>query len=164
MPWEDEFRHRMDCFREDGKGFPVSIKVRVDSGCYHREHSPNAYRQIDECLRGLKSRELSFMEHESGPEVLAYIALTTAGASLAASVINLVTTIIKARAEGIKKGDHPCHPVELIVRGFGSAGNLEEEKILRFAAGDKVTKAAVKKALLLASEKISKHDKKRGHR
>ncbi len=52
MTWEDEFRHRMRTFetsyspREDG--LPVSIKIRVTSGCFHRECSHHAYRMIDE--------------------------------------------------------------------------------------------------------------------
>jgi len=160
MAWEEEFKQRMDGFSREGSGFPVSIKVRVDSGCFHREHSPNAYKMIGKVLRATTGDKFSFVEHESGPEILAYIALTTAGVSLAASVINLVVTIIKARAEGIKKGDGAQYPIELIVRGFGNAGNLSEEKILRFDPKDKVSKEIITKALQKAAKKITSTKKK----
>ena len=114
-PWRNEFRRRMSMFDEhahgddDDDGLAVSMKVRVTSGCFHREHSPQAYRLIDEYLQlhALEDVRWSFQEHESGPELLLYLAVTTAGLSLAAGIINLVTAIIKARADGIKKGDHP---------------------------------------------------------
>ena len=102
-PWRNEFRQRMSTFDEHAHGddgLAVSIKVRVASGCFHREHSPQAYRMIDEYLQlhAPEDARWSFQEHESGPELLVYLAVTTAGLSLAASIINLVTAIIKARA------------------------------------------------------------------
>jgi len=50
----------------------VSIKVRVTSGCFHREHSPRAYELIDRSLAKLSGSDDSFAfeEHESGPEIL----------------------------------------------------------------------------------------------
>ena len=100
MIWENEFRNRIKKFEasspEKGNGLSVSIKVRVIVGCYHREHSPEAYRIIDEYLRSHPSTGISFQEHESGPELLVYLSLGAAGISLTASVINLVTAIIKA--------------------------------------------------------------------
>jgi hypothetical protein len=109
-PWENEFRHRIETFEipfsAKGKGKAISIKVRVTGGCFHREHSPNACRIIDAQLESYHSheREFSFIEHESGPELLVYVALGTAGITLAKSVIDLITAIIKARSEGAKKG------------------------------------------------------------
>ena len=114
--WRDEFEQRMQRFgshpKHDGDGQAVSVKVRVTSGCFHREHSPNAYQLIDEYLRLHASEEqhCSFEEHESGPELLVSLALTTAGISLLTGIINLVAAIIKARSDGIKKGDHPDAP------------------------------------------------------
>lgn len=55
--WPNEFRERMRHF--EGRTAPrpgaaaVSIKLRVNSGCFHREHSPQAYEIIDEKLRVL---------------------------------------------------------------------------------------------------------------
>jgi hypothetical protein len=165
MSWENEFRHRIRRFEASpsakGKGLSVSIKIRVTSGCYHREHSPNAYRIIDEYFRSHPSTESFFQEHESGPELLVYLSLGAAGISLSASVINLVTAIIKARSEGIKRGDYPSAPLELIVLGFNKSGNLEEEKILKIDSNDNVTKELIGQSLNNSlSKMISKDTKK----
>ncbi len=95
----------MQCFQRDRppkrNEVPVSIKIRIVSGCFHREHSPRAYEIIDAKLSKLpRNVMLGFEEHESGPELLVYVA---AGVALTTSVINLVTAIIKARSEGVKK-------------------------------------------------------------
>jgi len=49
--WPNEFRERMRPFERKRKPISgetaVSIKLRVDSGCFHREHSPRAYEIID---------------------------------------------------------------------------------------------------------------------
>src|SRR5438128_1689872 len=118
--WERTFRDRMRRFQAQRPPRPgdvaVSIKIRVTGGCFHREHSPNAYTLIDKQLRDAASIDnLAFEEHESGPELLVFLALGTAGISLAANVINLIVAIIKARSEGVKKGDKPSEPVEIIV-------------------------------------------------
>ena len=153
MEWIDEFQHRMQDFehqhRKQEDSVPVSIKVRVTSGCFHREHSPHAYRLIDELLHSphLKDEQISFKEHESGPELLAYIVLTAGVLNIAASVINLITAIIKARSEGIKRGDHPSAPVELIVRRVNKNGKLQEKRILTFHPNDKVNAKLIRKAL-----------------
>src|SRR5262249_27779034 len=122
ISWEHTFRHRMRSFEAHRSPQPgevaVSLKVRVVSGCFHREHSPHAYAIIDQKLLAIPvaDREFVFEEHESGPEILVYLAVITAGTTLAKSVIDLVTTIIKARAESVKKGDRPSDPIELIIR------------------------------------------------
>src|SRR6266542_4804124 len=73
--WESQFRRRMRAFElghtTGNDGMPVSIKVRVTSGCFHREHSPQAYALIDQQLYSMPPDEaFAFEEHESGPEVL----------------------------------------------------------------------------------------------
>ncbi len=157
--WEDEFRHRLNKFGNvlstKGDGIIVSIKIRVISGCYHRSCSPNAYRIIDDYFQLYfpLDIQLSFLEHESGPELLVYLALGTAGVTLTKSVIDLVTTIIKARSEGIKCGDRPSAPIELIVRGFDKNGKLWEEKILKFNSKDEVDRELIEKAL---QDKVAK--------
>src|SRR4051794_20629349 len=92
--WQSEFRKRMEQFEGPEKdGFlPVSIKVRVTSGCFHREHSPHAYKLIDQHLakNDLSNTHHRFEEHESGPELLIYLAATTAGLSFLTSVVNLI--------------------------------------------------------------------------
>lgn len=108
--WQETFRGRMRHFESERAPLPgeaaVSIKVRITSGCFHREHSPRAYELIDQSLRKLSPGDSSFAfeEHESGPELLVYIA---AGVGLATSVINLIATIIKARSEGSGRGIIP---------------------------------------------------------
>ena len=92
----------------------------------------------------------TFEEHESGPELLVYLALGTAGATLAKSVIDLVTVIIKARADGIKKGDQPSAPVELIARRVWRDGECQEERLLRFGPADRVDGGEIEKKLLAA--------------
>jgi hypothetical protein len=107
--WQSEFRKRMQRFgsAKPGGFVPVSIKVRVASGCFHREHSPQAYRLIDNYLarKDLSDLHFQFEEHESGPEILVYLTLTATGLGFAKSIIEFITAIIKARSEGIKRGD-----------------------------------------------------------
>lgn len=100
--WQETFRARMRRFEvrrpKSGADVAVSIKVRVSSGCFHREHSPKAYEIIDDALASSPTTgAFSFEEHESGPELLVYVATTTAAVSLAAGIVNLVTAIIKRR-------------------------------------------------------------------
>ena len=120
---------------------PVSIKIRVEGGCFHREHSPEAYRLIDDYAKSADLSDVHYQieEHESGPEILVYLAVTTAGLSLAKSVVELLTSIIKARSEGIKRGDNPAEPLEIIVRGHTKDGEYLEEKILRIPTGTTIT-------------------------
>jgi hypothetical protein len=62
--------------------------------------------------------------------------------------------IIKARSEGIKRGDHRSNPVELTVRKVITDGQIIEEKVLRFDHKDKVNADQIEKALKKAIEKI----------
>jgi hypothetical protein len=149
--WQSEFRKRMQDFggaKTDGL-VPVSIKVRVTSGCFHREHSPHAYRLIDGYLADthLSDVQCRFEEHESGPELLVYLALTAAGLGVVKSVVELVTAIIKARSEGIKKGDRPSDPLELIVRGHSKDEEYFEETVLRIPPEHVVTPKQIEDAL-----------------
>jgi len=147
--WESQFRARMREFeltRAPRKGeVSVSLKVRVVSGCFHRQCSPHAYTLIDKELASRTSRrpEFTFVEHESGPELLVYLALGTAGITLAKSVIDLVTAIIKARSEGINKGDRPSDPVEIIVRRVGDGDKFVEETVFRVGHADPVGRAEI---------------------
>jgi hypothetical protein len=158
MTWESEFRRRMNRFRaslpSEGNGVPLSIKLRVSSGCFHREHSPYAYRVVDEYLRSHPPSDFAFEEHESGPELLVYLSLVTAAVSLTANVINFITAIIKARTEGMRHGDRPGGPIELVVRGFDGDGKLMEERILRMDSWHDVSEDVIEKALLDSTSKM----------
>jgi hypothetical protein len=161
--WQETFRNRMRGFEARRAPQPgeaaVSIKVRVASGCFHREHSPRAYELIDRSLTKLSGPDGSFAfeEHESGPEILLYLAVTTAGLSLAKSIVDLITAIIKARSEGIKKGDHPSEPLELIVRRVHDAQEFREETVLRIGHKDAVDKAKVEQQLKDSLRKLLKN-------
>ncbi len=158
-PWTDTFRIRMATFEKQhatGPGIAISLKIRVNSGCFHREHSPRAYALIDEYLALIKESDsvATFEGHESGPELLVYLALSTAGVTLAKSVLDLVTAIIKARADGIRKGDQPSAPVELVVRRIWRDGECQEERLLRFGPADRVDRGEVEEKLLAALTKF----------
>ena len=148
--------------KSDGR-IPVSIKVRISSGCFHREHSPEAYRLIDDYVAGADLSDIHYEieEHESGPEILVYLAVTAAGLGFAKSVIELVTTIIKARSEGIKRGDRPSDPLELIVRGYSKDGEYFEEQILRIPAHQVVTAKQIEDALIKQTRKPQKKKRKK---
>ena len=142
---------------------PASIKVRINSGCFHREHSPEAYRLIDDYLAStnLSDARYRFEEHESGPEILLYLAVTTAGLSFAKSVVELITAIIKARSEGIRKGDRPSDPLELIVRGHTKDGEYLEETILRIPSDHSVTAREIADALAKQKPKAQKGNRRK---
>jgi hypothetical protein len=150
--WQKTFRDRMSRFEvqrpQRAGDMAVSIKVRIVSGCFDREHSPRAYELIDSKLAKLSPNSvLAFEEHESGPELLVYIAGATAVIVLAKSIIDLITTIIKARSDGVKKGDKPADPVELIVRRVGNDREFREEIVLRIGHNDSIGTKVIGKKL-----------------
>ncbi len=155
--WLTGFRQTVDDFqcRQKGNGHVVSIKVRVESGCFHREHSPEAYKIIDARLRRPPERA-EIIEHESGPELLLYLAVTAGALSLAKSVVELVTEIFKARAAGIKKGDHPRDPLVLIVRRVDEKNEYREDVILRIGQSDVIDSGVIEKELNTAIQETLK--------
>jgi hypothetical protein len=159
--WHQEFRDRMHGFEARRSLRPgeaaVSVKVRVVSGCFHREHSPHAYEIIDEHLRSIPPNErhdFSIEEHESGPELLVYLAMATAGITLAKSVIDLITTILKARSESVKKGDRPSDPVEIIIRRVETDGKFHEETVLRIGHSDPIHPEEIERRLKDAAKRL----------
>lgn len=77
----------------------------------------------------------------------------TAVMNFSKSVIELVTTIIKARSDGGKQGDKHDEPIELILRGFDKDGKLFEEKIIRIKSDEALSSDAVEKLLNAALQK-----------
>lgn len=159
MEWINEFDRRMEEFEGSVTGepdqFPVSIKVRVDSGCYDRGCCPAAHEIIDRELDSLRRSEetrFRYIKHESGPEILAYAG---AAMGLAASVIGLVTVIIQARAEGRKKGDRHDDPVTLIVRRIETDDKLLEERVMTFTGHEKVTPDRIAALLTGGAKRIA---------
>lgn len=134
--WEQHFGHRFDALasvapQPEGT-IPLSIKVRVTTGCFHREHSPKAYEIIEDALRqtDLAADNAVFEEHESGPEVLLWLAVAAGSLNLATSIINLVTAAIRARSDGLKKGDDRDGPLEVIIRGVQTDDQYIERQVL----------------------------------
>lgn len=165
--WQEDFRGRVDVFGnafDKEKGKIISIKIRIKGGCFCRErHACYTYRIIDQQLKSYSSQnaQFAFKEHESGPELLIYVALSTAGITLAVSIIELITTIIKARSEGTKHGDDPYACLELIVREFDENGKIREEVVAKFQPPDPVDKGLIEKSLQKKiNELLSRPDKK----
>lgn len=160
--WPNEFRERMRTFEGRRKPHPgeaaVSIKLRVNSGCFHREHSPHAYEMIDQKLRKLAKTdtELTLQEHETGPEVLAYILLATAGLSLAKEVVGLITEIVKARNEGIERGDRANEPLHLVVRRVHDKDGIRDEQVLTIGHTDTIDEEELRKKLNASIRKLLK--------
>jgi hypothetical protein len=158
--WQRTFRERMRGFsgRRPARAGDValSIKLRVVSGCFHREHSPGAYALIDSHLGSL-SPDVEFVEHESGPELLVYLAVATASLTLAKSVIDLITAIIKARSDGVKRGDRPADPLELIIRRVDDGHEFREEVVFRIGHTELVDAKAVEKQVEEAIRKLFKN-------
>lgn len=163
--WEETFKRRMHefsrCAPGAEKGEPVSIKIRVSGGCFHREHSPEAYKLIDKHISGMPESDFYFRfeEHESGPELLVYLAVTTAGISLAKSIIDLVVAILKARSEGIKKGDKPDAHLELIVRRVQKSDEFIEEKIMKINSVDLIDNKKIQKQIEKSVKDLIDKDK-----
>ena len=157
LQWQREFRDRMRGFGRRRPAatdeIPLSIKIRVTSGCFHREHSPHAYELLDATVGGSKA-EFELEEHESGPELLVYLALATAGITLAKSLIDLITAIIQARSEGVKKGDRPNDPLELIVRSIDDQSGFREETVLRIGHSDPADPDLIEKQVAEALKRL----------
>jgi hypothetical protein len=163
--WLTGFRHTVGDFhrRQKGNGDVISIKVRVESGCFHREHSPEAYKIIDARLKK-PPEHAEIIEHESGPELLLYLAVMAGALSLAKSVVELVTEIFKARAAGIKKGDHPKDPLVLIVRRVDEKNEYYEDVILRIGQSDVIDSDGIEKQLNTAIQEAFKGENNKHRR
>ena len=175
MSWDSDFKNKIRAFETahiTKNGLVISIKIGPAVtqygavGCYHRQCSPHAYEIIDTYLKTtpLDKESVKYEEHESGAELLVFLALGTAGISLAKSVIDLVITIIKARQEGIKAGDHRDSPIQLRIRRVESAKTVKEDIILNFTPCETVDKIIINEALQDYINKLTANNTKKGHR
>jgi hypothetical protein len=130
---------------------PVWVKVRIDPTM--PEHSI-----IDRYLKGLgpARNDFEFEKHESGPEIMAYLAVTVVGVSLAKEVIGLITAIIKARSETHKKRDVSVKPIELIVRRIDEKRGLTDEIVLRLGQAETDDESEIEQKLMEALREIAK--------
>jgi hypothetical protein len=149
MEWRNEFKNRLDNFEKefgDDKGTSISIKLRIESGCFHREHAPYSYQLIDKAISEyqLSSEKTVLVEHESGPEILVYI---SSGLIFGASVIDLIAAIINSRNKGREKGDSTGSHLNIIIRKFDKEENIREEKVLEIGNNENVDKRILKELL-----------------
>jgi len=159
MNWNDELNQRLARFIKkhpsEYESEPISIKVRAEGGCFHKSCCPYALNLIYNKNEELDGEKYEYIEHESGPEIIAYIGLATSGVLIAKSIIELITTIIKARFEGQKQGDgHKGNPVTLIIRKTQKGKEVIEEKIMTFHEHDMVSSEIVEKLLVDGYKKL----------
>ena len=177
--WQQDTTWRWNAFLQNkGKsGFAVCMKLRV-SGCFCREHhAPAANRLIDDYRQRhpLDPKQCEYVEHESGPELLLYLGLGAAGLGLAReslsllkSAIDLATAIVKARSEGVRRGDRQGGSLVILISGFDFEGASLEKQAIEAKIQSPPTKKTIQQSIddviqLLAEEKsrhaITKPDK-----
>jgi hypothetical protein len=150
--WLGEFRQRMEDFTAgvETDSIAVSIKLKVEGGCFCKNCNPAGHRLIANHLnkRPELLKEGKIVEHESGPEVLTYLNYAAGVFSFAASIISLIVTIAQARAEGAKRGGKKNPPFKLIVRRIDAKNGYKEELLLEIPTDADVDAEKISKSLL----------------
>lgn len=114
----------------------VSIKLSPPSGCCCSDCWPETWRIVNQAIHPygpilhdgdvlINQDDNTFVleQHESGPEILVFLALLTASTTLAKSVIDLIITIIKSLSNERRK-----QPSRIkIVKRYIIKGGMEEE-------------------------------------
>ena len=72
------------------------------------------------------------------------------------TVIDLIVTILKARSEGIRKGDRPRDPLKLILRRTNTKGDCVEEEVLVVESTDSVIEVEIEEALSKSAKTLGK--------
>jgi len=117
----------------------ISIKLSPPSGCCCSHCWPFTWQKINETIAPsgpvehegdslIEKDESEFVleSHESGPEIIIYLALATASATLAKSVIDLITTIVK----GLTNESRKRPPRIKISKRQILKGKIEEETLV----------------------------------
>lgn len=139
----------------------ISFKVRsVPHGCFCRSHSPITNKLIDDIISQQQSHDISYHEHETGPEIIAWLALGTAGLTVTKSLIDLITAIINACKRGSKNGDKKKEKLVLIIRDEHKTDTSAEEFALEIYENDVITPEVVQKSIEAVMNK--KHKKNGG--
>lgn len=155
--WLAKFDGRMKEFSAGRtQGLALSVKVRVQTGCFHREHSPVAYDIIDAYLDKQQREPVEFRlePHETGPEFLVWMAYGTAVVSMVTALTSLITAVISARSQGIMRGDRSNSSLDIIVR-YMSIHGLTEISLLTVHPDSQFLKGELKGALTSALRSIS---------
>jgi hypothetical protein len=117
----------------------TSIKLSPPSGCCCSHYWPETWQKVNQTIAPcgpvehegdalIKKNGNAFVleSHESGPEIIVYLTLVSASAILAKSVIDLITTIIKALSS-----EHRKQPPRIkISKRQIIKGNIEEETLI----------------------------------
>jgi hypothetical protein len=165
MSFNDDLNSRIDDFcrkyANTKNQEAISIKIKAETGCFHKSCCPYALHMITKKIYETeRNEEYQYIEHESGPEIIAYISLTASGLLLAKSVIELITTIIKARFEGQKNGDnHKGDPITLIIRKTKKKNEVVEERIMTFYQDSKVSDELIEKMITDGYRKLNDNNK-----
>ncbi len=117
----------------------ISIKLSPPSGCCCSDCWPETWRIVNQDISPCgpikhegdalikKDGNIFVLEqHESGPEILVFLALATASATLVKSIIDLITTII----EGLSTEHRKQPPHIKIVKRRLIKGKFEEENLI----------------------------------
>lgn len=132
----------------------ISIKIRsVPHECFCRSHSPITNKLIDDIIMQQQNYDITYHEHETGPEIIAWLALGTAGLTVTKSLIDLVTAIINACKHGSKNGDTKKDKLILIIRDERKIENATEEFALEIYENDIITPKIIQKAIEKAINK-----------
>jgi hypothetical protein len=163
--WEKEFRRRIEEFEPSPRRdrWPISIKIKPTSGLFYRGESGHAYEIIYDYVQNADLSDVKYkpIEHETGPEILVVLTVLAAGLGFTKSIVELITAIIKARSEGIKRGDPHREPLELIVRGYEEDGKFFQETVLRISPESSVTPKQIETALKkgISAKKLKRKSK-----
>jgi len=116
----------------------ISIKLSSPSGCCCSHCWPQTWQKINETIAPCgpvahegdalienNGNKFVLESHESGPEIIVYLALATASATLVKSVIDLATTIIK----GLSNESRKQPPRIKISKRQIIKGKVEEENL-----------------------------------
>ena len=136
----------------DGTGVPFSLKFKSNT-CFCKEHCAiDFYDCIDLEIDkiDLSHDRVTFLEHETGPEILVYLAVTASSITLSASILNLITAFINR----IKR-NHKGASFEFIVRTF-KKGKINEEKIIKIDKNTAFKKTELKNILEKTLNKMMK--------
>ena len=157
--WKEDIRRRLDAFseRNESDGFAISIKFRPPECFCRGNHAPVANRLIDDYQRHhpFDRDQYEYVEHESGPELLVYLAVGVAALGVLKSVIELATAIVKARSEGAKKGDQQHGPLVIVVRGFWPDGEFFERPVIKAALEPSPNEKVIGKCLIETVQQIA---------
>jgi hypothetical protein len=117
----------------------LSIKLSPPSGCCCSHCWPETWRAVNSHISpygpvdhegdaaiGDGDDKYVLESHESGPEIIAYIALATASTTLAKSIIDLITTFVKSLSK-----EHRKQPPRIrISKRQLIKGDIEEETLM----------------------------------